>query len=316
MDKWDTNKVYTVGDVVTYNNKGYESLADIPMYGNPPENNTDWKEYIMAVSESILKPYVSSITRTFFKRGTSYSNVKITGNNFDDSVKVFIDNCEVQVTNVTPTEITIDVNTFDINTTSLLEVQKSGITHYGETVNIRISDGLQGNGKPGEFLTTFAKATGIVLWGKEWKVETFGKCIPDSYFKSSNKSTPSGNTGPARSFQDGEYYMHIEASNPNNGVGNYGQVSTDNFANIQNIEMYFHMHGTGINALRIEGYDGNTWNEVYKIVGQTHLDDTSPWKYINIDVSTHDVEIIRFVFDYAYSYQGDIALGAIKITSI
>jgi hypothetical protein len=319
MNIFDNTKAYEVGDKVFYNDKVYEALATISEGSNTPDISYDWIETYVNVSEAVVKPYIESVNSGIIKTNTT-KNIVLYGSNFDDNMTVSspdIPDENITIISVKPTEMVIAITAGSTEVDTTFNVYKSGVKNFGITPKLIISSTIIGDGPSGTFETVFTNNSGTRLWGREWKLEIFGSVNSiDSYFRSSKSNTPSGGTGPNNSI-DGSYYAFCEASNPNNGGGQYGTASTRYFKGIQSIEFDYHMYGAGMGALTVQGFDGAVWSDLLVLDGQQQATQSEAWKHTKIDCS--NLEEIRFCFNYAkYStaYTADICIDNLKITSV
>ena len=314
MRLFKLNEDYQVGEITVYNDRLYESLATITNAQVTPDTMKDWKENYVSVSGVVVKPFIESITRETY-RTFNVTEVIIIGNNFDDTIEVhsdILDDTDFNLLSITPTEITLEVTTSNV-ASGIFNLYKSGVKNYGVTPVITVTDEIIGTGQAGTFTTSFANATGDALW-VDWTLETFGASVVGTYFASSDAGTPSGNTGPSTGTNG--YYAFVETSNPNNGAGNYGQAVTSNFRNISQIDFDYHMFGSDITALKLQGFNGG-WVDIVTLTGEQQAAQGDAWLSSSTSLTpTEGYEQLRFVFEATTSYMGDIALDNIVITSL
>ena len=317
MAEFNTSATYNVQDRVTYNNKFYECLVDAPNTASTPNEGLYWVESYIYLNEVIQAPYVETIS-LINQVKNSTKEIIIQGYYFDSNIVVTIPDCTVNITNITPGIITMDVTASSITGAKTVQVTKNTVQAEGITPVLNIVDSITGNGAPGTFTTDFnAGGNGASSWGTDWTLEIFGNINSVAgYFTTSNSTTPSGTTGP-NSSDDGTYYAFTEASNPNNGTGNYAYATTNNFAKIQKIEFDLHKYGAGHGDLTVEGYDGSTWNVLATYAGSYTTAQSDPFSHEVVNCS--DLEQIRFNFcgtNPSTSYAADTAIDNIVITSI
>ncbi len=315
MAEFNPSNTYAVSDRVSYNDLYYECLVDNPDNTSTPDIGLYWNEAYVKLSDVVTKAFVSSIS-TVMQLDNTTTEVKIYGYYFDSSVEVSIPNCTVSITSIEPGVITMDVTSTSVLGVNNVSVTKAGVPNDGIVLTFEITDQILGTGVAGTFLTAFSDDTGDSLW-TDWNLEIVGAINSiDQFFVSSNAGTPSGSTGPS-SNQDGTYYSFCEASNPNNGAGNYGIATTSNFRAIQSIEFDYHMFGTGMGDLTVQGTSGTTWSDLFVLAGQQQTAQGDAWLHANIPCS--DLTQIRFVFNgptnNATAYTADIALDNIEIIS-
>jgi len=264
------------------------------------------------------KPYLESMSSDIVLQNQP-KQITIKGGNFDDTVEVQIDNCTVQIDNITPTEIVITVNGLNVST-SKVKVKMCDKYSYGTELFLTTSDKILGDGPAGEFLTAFnTGGTGDSLWGPDWNLEINGNINSiNNYFASSRAGTPSSSTGPSAPMNSGDYYAFVETSNPNNGNGQYAFASTTNFRELTEISFDYHMYGSGMGSLTVQGTtDGLAWTDIGSLVGQQQTKQND--KFRNATYQCSNYNEIRFCFNYTQAsttYTSDIALDNIKITSI
>nr|WP_321221218.1 M14 family zinc carboxypeptidase [uncultured Psychroserpens sp.] len=140
-------------------------------------------------------------------------------------------------------------------------------------------------------------------------------------------STPSANTGPSLA-SDGDYFLFIEASNPNFPTKVARLVSPClDFTGRENASLSFdyHMFGafTGVLTVDISIDNGATYFTLtdYTLTGAQHNSHVDPWKTQNVDLSLYDGQSIKLRFsattnaDTTTGWQGDISIDNFLITS-
>nr|VFJ77250.1 MAG: Fibrinogen beta and gamma chains, C-terminal globular domain [Candidatus Kentron sp. FW] len=131
-------------------------------------------------------------------------------------------------------------------------------------------------------------------------------------------STHSGHTGPA-SAQEGDYYLYLEASR--NTPAKTAYLEFAGFAGTpQAIGFHYHMYGAHMGTLVLEGFDGNTWAEIWRISGPQHIDHYAPWTARKIDLTGRIIQRIRFIgitgdYQLPSQYRGDMAMDHIILTT-
>jgi hypothetical protein len=279
-------------------------------------NGTVWVSTI----DTTIQPYVTTVGNILLLTNTS-STITIDGGNFDEHMEIDLGNAVTinSVTTISPKKVTISYTTGSaIQSPTNLVISRKGVTHFGENPTIEVSNTLVGTGTSGTFMTTFnGGGTGPTLWGADWNLEVFGAVnLVDGFFSSSNAGTLSGGTGP-NSALDGTYYAYVETSGTNSGVGNYGQATTTNFHEITLIDFYYYMYGSNIGALVVLSQNGDdSWTERWRQDGQYQTNQTSPWERATIYANTWNAKAVRFVFEAATGYMGDICIDNLAITSI
>jgi len=318
MELFDSSKTYAVNDQVIYDDKVYECLVTAPNTSINPDVSLDWKESYVLVSGMILKPYIESISQTIVK-DQMVTNITITGANFDNTVEVIVDDHDTTILSSTPTEIVFSLT----STTTLgvfpLHVLKSGISHYGLSIDITVTDVVLGSGPAGTWVTDFNSsggANGQTAFGPDWNL-VIGSAVNgiDTFYVTSNAGTPSGTTGPDAPYDS--YYIFTERSNPNNGSNADSYIETTNFRDLTELSFYVHMCGSAIGDLVIYSQNSdNTWTERNRQVGQIQSSQSDPFVQRVYDTTTWDCKAIRIAFENCTGYQGDIALDNITLTSV
>ena len=314
MAQFNTGNTYTVGDRVSYNDLYYECIVDNPDNTSTPNEGLYWNEAFINLSDVVMKAFVSDVSTSVQMFNTT-KEMKIYGYYFDSSVEVTIPNCTSTITSVEPGVIVLDVTTTGVLGMNNISVTKAGVPNDGQSLVLEVVNQITGNGVAGTFDTVFSNNVGDTLW-VDWDLEIFGNVNGiDTYFVSSNAGTPSGSTGPNAS-SDGTYYAFVETSNPNNGSGQYGTATTDNFREIQSIDFDYHMFGSNMGDLTVQGYDGGTWNDLLVLSGQQQTAQGDAWLHSNISCS--GLSKVRFMFNYITSsagYMADICVDNISIVS-
>jgi hypothetical protein len=127
--------------------------------------------------------------------------------------------------------------------------------------------------------------------------------------------TPSGSTWPNNA-SAGSYYIYTEASNPNFPNRTFA-VETDNFRNAQNISFDYHMFGVDMWTLIVQTYYWGAWTDTYTIAGQQQTVQADAWLNTwNIDLTSYNVEKIRFFYTSWANYTWDLSIDNIIINSI
>ena len=263
-----------------------------------------------------LQPYIESISKDTIIIN-KLTEVIITGNNFDNAVKVQIDNVDVQIVSITSTEIKLSL-LGNVLSSNILNVTRCGNKSFGTEIVIEVIDKIFGSGPAGDFITSFNKNSGDNLWGSDWELNVYGNINSvNNYFRSSKAGTSSSGTGPSGPMAANDYYGYIETSNPNNGSGQYGTASTKNFRELKSISFDYHMYGAGIGELLVQGrVDDGDWEVIGFMTGQQNSQNDA---FLHKEYTCSGYNEIRFCFNMrtpASSYQADIAFDNIKITSV
>ena len=129
--------------------------------------------------------------------------------------------------------------------------------------------------------------------------------------------TPSSNTGPGGA-SAGSFYLYIEASSPNypskSAVLN-GPCFDFSGAASPELTFDYHMLGNAVGTLNVQAStDGSSWTTVFTRSGTQG----SAWQSAAVDLSAYggNAEVrIRFAGTTASSWQGDICIDAIGVTT-
>lgn len=133
-------------------------------------------------------------------------------------------------------------------------------------------------------------------------------------------STPTSYTGPS-SAGDGTYYLFTECDyHLPSKVANF--ICNFDFTSISEpvITFGYHMYGSEMGSLRMDVFDGTTWNNsVWSAVGQQHISSGAEWSNPTIDLSAYggmsDIKL-RFrgtTGNQSYHDRGDMAIDNICI---
>ncbi|WP_186826743.1 M14 family zinc carboxypeptidase, partial [Psychroserpens burtonensis] len=140
-------------------------------------------------------------------------------------------------------------------------------------------------------------------------------------------STPSADTGPSLA-SDGNYFIFIEASNPNfpSKVARLVSPCLD-FTGRENATLTFdyHMFGdfTGVLTVDVSIDNGTTYTTLtdYTLSGNQQNSHVEAWRTQNVDLSLYDGQSVKLRFsattsaDGSTGWQGDISLDNFGITS-
>lgn len=140
-----------------------------------------------------------------------------------------------------------------------------------------------------------------------------------------NDSTPSNNTGPELA-SDGQYFIYIEASDPNFPTKNAKLISPcidlSLYENAQ-FSYDYHMFGDNIGELTIAvstDFGTNyTILNTYTLDGEQNSSHSDPWKTQTVNLSAYDGQLIKLQFsattdsDGSNGWQGDISLDNFSI---
>ena len=131
-------------------------------------------------------------------------------------------------------------------------------------------------------------------------------------------STPSSSTGPSGA-HSGVKYFYTEASS--GSTGSIAELYTP-FINVSalttpSVQFYYHMYGSTMGELRVDVYDGASWNnDLFVLTGQQQTSDTSPWLKATVNLGslniTGDIRV-RFRAFRGTDFYGDMALDDISV---
>jgi len=130
-------------------------------------------------------------------------------------------------------------------------------------------------------------------------------------------STPSYSTGPNGDHTTGSgYYVYTEANNGNTGdeamlVSHCFDLSA--IQDFAKLSFWYHMYGSNINKLYVEGFDGANWFTLDSLVGQQQTSSTDAWKQKVIFFHSDTLSKLRFRAIRGSGYYGDIAIDDIQI---
>jgi len=131
-------------------------------------------------------------------------------------------------------------------------------------------------------------------------------------------STPSSSTGPSGA-HSGVKYFYTEASS--GSTGSIAELYTP-FINVSalttpSVQFYYHMYGSTMGELRVDVYDGASWNnDLFVLTGQQQTSDTSPWLKATVNLGslniTGDIRV-RFRAFRGTDFYSDMALDDISV---
>jgi subtilisin family serine protease len=122
-------------------------------------------------------------------------------------------------------------------------------------------------------------------------------------------STFSSGTGPTFS-SDGRTYLYLEASTTQHGDRDAYFIGPKvNYRDT--ITFDYHMYGATMGTLTLQGFDGESWVDVWSISG----DQGDLWHTHSLDIDP-GIRQVRFKGDVGTNYQSDIGLDRIQIDSI
>lgn len=118
-------------------------------------------------------------------------------------------------------------------------------------------------------------------------------------------STGSSSTGPSSAYE-GSYYMYVETSN---------SASAHRYLTIEEsvrsgavLEFMYHMYGSNMGSLAVEGYNGSEWVEVWKKAGNQG----NEWFKAEVEM-TDSYNKVRIHSWGASGYRGDAAVDQVVL---
>ncbi|NVK05519.1 MAG: fibronectin type III domain-containing protein [Flavobacteriia bacterium] len=131
-------------------------------------------------------------------------------------------------------------------------------------------------------------------------------------------TTSSSNTGPSGDVTGGNY-LYLETSSGSLGAEGYVNTPYFDMSSLTNpkLQFYYHKYGQTMGDLLVEASldSGNTWCEIYRIVGETHFATTDPWTLDSVDLTLvkSSSTLLRFTGIRGSSFYGDMAIDSIAV---
>lgn len=125
----------------------------------------------------------------------------------------------------------------------------------------------------------------------------------------SSGGTPSNGTGPSTGYH-GNWYVYMETSA--GGTGSTGFLEQD-FGSPRSgsVDFYYHMYGTSMGTLRLEGWNGSTWTTIWSETGNQG----DIWLHAEEPATSFTgYSKIRFVGVRGTSWSSDMAIDAVTVT--
>jgi hypothetical protein len=166
-----------------------------------------------------------------------------------------------------------------------------------------------GTGPAGVFTESWEDYTTIT---DKWTSSVFGNLQDGSDTGLWNRhrySTPSTGTGPSSAY-DGTWYLYTEMSSSGHIV-NY-DLSTTNFAKATKLEFAYHLNGDDCGTFNVSVTNNDNSAVIYEVSG----DQGSDWHTVTLDLTSSNAEKITFNYSGAKSWESDLALDKIIITSV
>jgi len=165
-----------------------------------------------------------------------------------------------------------------------------------------------GIGSPGVFTSSFEtveSASGGWIFNDGETIST----SPSGGQWCIRSNTPSSGTG-ASSAKDGSKFVFTEVSS--GGHSTDFTMETNNFSKCTDIKFWYDLHGTNCGTVSIEVFDGTNWNTIWEGSEST----SSIWREVTIDLSVFMVNKLRFRYNGASGWSGDLCIDMIEITSV
>ena len=181
----------------------------------------------------------------------------------------------------------------------------NGCTTFSDTTSLLITP-ANGNELP-PYTESFE--TGFGSW-----VNAGGD---DNNWTRQSGGTPSNNTGPSGA-NDGNFYLFVEASNPNFNSTAFLENSFD-FSGAVNpqFNFFYHMFGSDMGTLQVEVFSGGVWNTVFTLNGQQQTSSAAAWQRANVDLTAFAGNCnvpIRFTGLTGNNFRSDMAIDEIVVT--
>lgn len=239
---------------------------------------------------------------------SSSRTISLFGNNFSPTSTVSFPGFTGTInstTVVSPSQIDVDITSTATTGTYDIVVDSGGVDNTvwsGNGVGSFKVELVTGTGSAGTYTEGFE--SGLGSWvnsglGASWTRQSGG--------------TPTAGTGP-NSAATGSFYIFTETSNPNFPNVPFGIETTD-FAVAQSVSFDYHMHGADIGTLEVQTLRSGVWTTRFSLTGQQQAAQGDAYLNQLVDLSSFDVEGIRFLYTSGSSFTGDAAIDNIVIVS-
>jgi hypothetical protein len=140
---------------------------------------------------------------------------------------------------------------------------------------------------------TFGPATSPVL-ADGWKFESSTAYT----WKLTGNGTPTPATGPTNDRTGGGKFAFADGSSGAQGNIAYFVSPCLDFTGLWSpkLTFWYHMYGANVNALAVEVYANNSWNQVFRMVGQRQPTEISPWEDTSISLSNYGNQVVKVRF--------------------
>ncbi len=272
--------------------------------------STAWAGVTISMSDgSVVAPFVNP-DNVQLAQNTNYT-IDISGVYFTPTTTVSIPGFDGTINSVTATT----PNTLQVNITTGPNITDYDIVLDNGWVNntlwpgnganyMSIVTSTTWNGPAGTYTETFEAGlwnwvnTG---WSQPWTRNSWW--------------TPSNGTGPLNGAGWSTWYIFTEASGANSPNVDFA-IQTDNFNIAQSISFDYHMIWANMWSLELQTFYNWSWTTRWSITGTQQWTQGDP--YINqvVNLSTFQVELIRFVWTSGNGWSSDVTLDNLIITSI
>ncbi len=140
---------------------------------------------------------------------------------------------------------------------------------------------------------TFGPATSPIL-ADGWKFESNSAYT----WKLTGNGTPTATTGPMNDHTGGGKFAFADGSTGAQGNIAYFVSPCLDFTGLWSpkLTFWYHLYGANVNALAVEVFANNTWNQVFRIVGQRQSTEISPWEDTSISLSNFGNQVVKVRF--------------------
>lgn len=146
-------------------------------------------------------------------------------------------------------------------------------------------------------------------WSSNRTISTTTNATTAGNWNQRSGTTPSSSTGTL-SAVNGSYFLYTEVSS--SAHANTYELETSNFMLLTQIEFNYNLIGSNAGRFSLEYFDDDIWHEIFSVSGAQG----AQWNYIILYVSTYDISKIRFTYEDATSWQGDLCIDNVILTSV
>lgn len=272
----------------------------------PNTSSLSLVQLAVSVGSGGVAPYLDD--GEFVVPPSSTRILSLFGNNFSPTSTVSFPGFTGTINSTTvisPSQIDVDITSSATTGTYDIVVDSGGVDNTvwaGNGVGKFKVELVTGTGSAGTYTEGFE--AGLGSWvnsglGASWTRQSGG--------------TPSNGTGP-NSAATGSFYMFTETSNPNFPNVTFGIETTD-FAAAQSVSFDYHMFGADIGTLEVQTLRSGVWTTRFSLTGQQQAAQGDAYLNQLVDLSSFDVEGIRFFYTSGSNFAGDAAIDNIVIVS-